>query len=325
MPTQSHRMLVTVLAAASIWTSPAAGQVARLQIISGDRQILVNSFAPNQPYVVRAFDAEGKPVQGATLVMVPDGNMCGSVRHDEFGWMGFNTLPAPGGLSLCDPYGPRPTDRATTDENGIGSSSRNAYFPTPSAFLFSVSHYPGQDAFPPVFFSAVMVGSPPPGNPSVVVEYFDEGLDHYFNTLDQTEIDALEANVFPGWLRSIGSFIAYATAEDAPPGAVPVCRFFSPRYTSHFYTADPDECDAVIAQWPDVWQLESRSAFYINVPDKATGACPSGMQPVYRLYNDRPDPNHRYVTDAKLRDWMRNSSWIPEGYGPDSVIMCTPK
>lgn len=321
---QSRALLVAALVAA-VWSGHTIGQVARLEIVSGDRQILVNSFTPNEPYVVRALNAEGSPAQGVPLVMVPNGNLCAAPRLDEFRWLGFNVLPAPWGYSLCGPMGPFPTDAATTDANGIASSSRHAYLPTPSAFLFVASNYVPQDAFPPVYFSAVMVGSPPPGNPSVVVEYFDEDLGHYFNTLDQTEIDALEANVFPGWQRSIGSFIAYAAAQDAPPGAVPVCRFFSPQYTSHFYTADPDECDAVIARWPDYWQLETRSAFYINLPDKATGACPSGMQPVYRLYNNRPDPNHRYVTDAKLRDWMRNSGWIPEGYGPDSVIMCTPK
>ena len=109
------------------------------------------------------------------------------------------------------------------------------------------------------------------------------------------------------------------------PGTVPVCRFFSSLYTAHFYTADADECDAVIAKWPDVWTLETRAAFYISLPDKAAGACGVGTQPVYRLYDTRNGPNHRYVTDRKLRDTMRNYGWIPEGYGPDAVIMCTPK
>ena len=322
MSRDPRRILLAALAA-SVWAGDSACQVARLEIVSGDRQILVNSFSPSQPYVVRALDVAGNPVPGATLVMVPNGNMCGAVLRDEFGFTGFNIPPGSG--SLCGPIAPSPLDLAKTDADGIAGSSRNSLFPNPSAFLFGASNFGPQDAFPAVFFSAVMVGSPPPGNPSVVVEYFDEGLDHYFNTLDQAEIDALEANVFPGWKRSIGSFIAYATGQDAPPGAVPVCRFFSAQFTSHFYTADLAECDAVIAQWPDVWQLETRTAFYINLPDKATGACPSSMQPVYRLYNNRPDPSHRYVTDAKLRDWMRNSGWIPEGYGPDSVLMCTPQ
>jgi hypothetical protein len=212
-----------------------------------------------------------------------------------------------------------------TDTDGLGSASgRYVDFP-PSAFVVSATATPLPTTVPPIFFFTVLVTAPPPGNPTVIVEYFDADLGHYFNTLYQTEIDALDAGQFPGWNRSIGSFIAWASAQDAPPGAVPVCRFFSSRYTSHFYTADSNECDAVIAKWPDAWTLETRTAFYINLPDTTTGACGPGMQPVYRLYNNRPDPNHRYVTDRKLRDWMRNAGWIPEGYGPDSVIMCTPK
>src|SRR6266508_1086555 len=148
MSTQSHRVLLAVLAA-SVWSTHSAAQIARLEIVSGDRQIVINSFAPNQPYAVRALDANGNPVQGATLVMVPNGNLCGVLRRDEFGWMGFNIAPAPGGESLCGPLGPFPMDQATTDANGIAISSRNAYFPTPSAFLFGASNYPRQDAFPP--------------------------------------------------------------------------------------------------------------------------------------------------------------------------------
>ncbi len=293
----------------------------RLEIVSGDRQIIVNSDLPNQPYVVRALDAGGKPVQGATLIIQTSGGGDGVVLRDEFGFRGFNTP----GTFLPRPIGPAPEYLATTDANGVAMASGHYVDFPPSAFLVAASNYGPQDAFPPVFFSAVMISSPAPGNPTLVVEYFEEDLGHYFNTLYQVEIDALEANRFPGWHRSIGSFIAYATAADAPPDAVPVCRFFSSQFTSHFYTADAGECAAVLAKWPNVWTLETPAAFYILIPDKTTGACGAGLQPIYRIYNNLPSPNHRYVTDKKLRDAMVASGWLPEGYGPDSVIMCTPK
>ena len=40
---------------------------------------------------------------------------------------------------------------------------------------------------------------------------------------------------------------------------------------------------------------------WITLPDVATGACPPGAIPVYRLWNRRVDSNHRYVIDPSLR------------------------
>jgi hypothetical protein len=54
------------------------------------------------------------------------------------------------------------------------------------------------------------------------------------------------------------------------------------------------------------------------------GSCPSGAQPVYRLFNNRADTNHRYVTDRTLRDQMVAPGWTPEADGPDLVAMCVP-
>lgn len=319
--TPERYIRILLAAAVTLSSGYAVGQVARLEIVSGDRQIIVNSNLPNQPYVVRAVDAKGMPVQGATLIIQTSGGGDGVVLRDEFGFRGFNT-PA---SFLPHPGGPLPEYLAATGANGMAMASGRYFDSAPSAFLIGASNNGPQDAFPPVFFSAVMITSPAPGNPIVVVEYFEGDFNRYFNTLYQAEIDALEANVFPGWHRSIGSFIAYASATDAPAGALPVCRFFSSQFTSHFYTADAGECAAVVAKWPTVWTLETTTAFYILVPDKTTGACGAGLQPIYRVYNNLPSPNHRYVTDKKLRDAMVASGWLPEGYGPDSVIMCTPK
>ena len=54
----------------------------------------------------------------------------------------------------------------------------------------------------------------------------------------------------------------------------------------------------------------------------ADGSCVSGTVPLYRLYNNRPDVNHRYTTSLTIRQQMINAGWIPEGYGNMAVGMC---
>ena len=54
----------------------------------------------------------------------------------------------------------------------------------------------------------------------------------------------------------------------------------------------------------------------------AAGNCPSGMQPIYRVFNNRADANHRYTIDRAVRDDMVAKGWIAEGDGNDRVVMC---
>ena len=167
-----------------------------------------------------------------------------------------------------------------------------------------------------------------PGDPgeAVAVEYYDRALDHYFITASAQEISDLDSGVHGGWERTGLRFLAYQTQA---PGTNPVCRFYrTPGYgDSHFYSASPDECQAVIAH-PETypgWTYESGNVFYIALPDPASGSCAGGTQPVWRFFNQRTT-NHRYTTDHSVRDDMRAdpATWVPEGYGPDSVIMCAP-
>jgi hypothetical protein len=67
---------------------------------------------------------------------------------------------------------------------------------------------------------------------------------------------------------------------------------------------------------------ESTSVFYIALPDLNTGVCPTGTAPVYRLYNNRADTNHRFTTSLQIRSQMIAKGYIPEGYGPNAVAMC---
>jgi lysyl endopeptidase len=163
-------------------------------------------------------------------------------------------------------------------------------------------------------------------NTAVAVEYYDRSLDHYFITISPVEINDLDSGVHIGWERTGLRFLAYQTQV---AGTNPVCRFYrTPGFgDSHFYSASPAECQAVIdnPQTYPGWTYESGNVFYIALPDVVTGACAGGTQPVWRFFNQRTT-NHRYTTDQATRDAMRADpvTWIPEGYGPNSVIMCAP-
>lgn len=167
-----------------------------------------------------------------------------------------------------------------------------------------------------------------PGTPgqAVAVEYYDRALDHYFITISAAEINDLDTGVHGGWERTGLRFLAY---QNPTPGANPVCRFYrTPGFgDSHFYSASAAECQAVIDH-PETypgWTYESGNVFYIALPDPVSGACASGTQPIWRFFNQRTT-NHRYTSDHTVRDDMRAdpATWVPEGYGPDSVIMCAP-
>jgi carboxypeptidase C (cathepsin A) len=162
---------------------------------------------------------------------------------------------------------------------------------------------------------------------ATVVEYYRAGVDHYFMTASPQEQRALDDGVQAGWARTGVTFLAWTDPAKAPATARPVCRYYGrpeAGLDSHFYSAFGDECDAVAVQFPTAWQFESPAVFYVEAPDRATGACPPGTDPVYRAYDNRGDANHRYMVDAALRATMLARGWIAEGYGPQAVVMCAP-
>jgi hypothetical protein len=165
-----------------------------------------------------------------------------------------------------------------------------------------------------------------PDPTAVVVEFYNASLDHYFITIDPQEIADLDSGVHPGWVRTGLSFLAHATPM---AGTNSVCRFYIPPQhgDSHFFSADPAECAAVLQKSltdPNYngYVYETASAFYVALPDTTSGACPVGTIPVFRLWNDRADSNHRYTTDATIRAQMIAGGYVSEGYGPSGVAMC---
>lgn len=158
--------------------------------------------------------------------------------------------------------------------------------------------------------------------PVDVVEFYNAGRDHYFMSAALSEIADLDTGVHPGWRRTGPSFKGYTAAV---AGASPVCRFYIPPANgdSHFYSASPAECADVHARFP-AFTHEAPAVFHVGLPDLATGACAAGTVPVYRVWNNRADTNHRYTTSLAVRQQMLAAGWVAEGYGPGQVIMCAP-
>ena len=182
--------------------------------------------------------------------------------------------------------------------------------------------------------SLALTGVPPPVVIVQVDEFYHAGLRHYFITANAAEKQALDTGVHSGWARTGESFKAYATGS-RPDGSIDsVCRFYSPPFyetdygvfplgvDSHFFSADADECTSVLLDCCGPWYLENDNAFQISLPDKATGTCPGGTIPAYRLWNQRADSNHRYTTSAAIKAQMLAAGYLAEGYGADGVVMC---
>ena len=201
-------------------------------------------------------------------------------------------------------YGPLPTDGVTAQFAGRANGVNIA------------TNYAGRSAS--LAASAI-----------TVVEFYNQALDHYFVSPLAPDIDALDTGKFEGWSRTGLTYYAYPTLAAGGAGVNPVCRFFIPPQhgNSHFFSASPAECAVVIEKIgtdPSFsgYILETPNAFYIALPDTTSGACPAGTVPVYRLWNQRFDSNHRFTIDTVVKAQMVARGYFAEGYGVDAVSMC---
>jgi hypothetical protein len=158
------------------------------------------------------------------------------------------------------------------------------------------------------------------GRIQAAVEFYASALDHYFISTDPAEIAALDSGAIKGWSRTGYSFNTYASMSI---GTSPVCRFYiPPAYgDSHFFGRGVSECAATHVKFP-VFDYESEEVFAMELP--VNGICGGATIPVYRVFDNRADANHRYTTDRSVRDAMVAKGWVAEGDGPDAVVMCSP-
>jgi hypothetical protein len=157
---------------------------------------------------------------------------------------------------------------------------------------------------------------------ATVIEYYNASLDHYFITWLPAEIAILDAGTqIRGWKRTGYSFKTYPTAQYQTS---PVCRYYIPPGLgdSHFFGRGTAECNATGQKNPS-FVLEDPAFMQMFLP--VAGVCPAGTTQVYRVFSNRPDANHRYMTDKAVRDQMVAKGWLAEGDGPDLVVMCAPQ
>ncbi len=157
--------------------------------------------------------------------------------------------------------------------------------------------------------------------PVTLVEYYNASLDHYFITWNATEIALLDAGTtLRGWTRTGKSFAALMSPAAATSA---VCRIYIPpgKGDGHYFGRDAAECDGTLARNPS-FVLEAAAFFHLYPP--AAGVCAAGTVPVYRVFSNRADANHRYTTERAVRDAMVAKGWLAEGDGPDLVVMCAP-
>jgi len=222
------------------------------------------------------------------------------------------------------PNGFFPTDGATVNYAFVDQMT---YATLPTDGVTSLTRAGAIVANAATNFSGVTAAAPV--TPVTTVEFYNAALDHYFISPLQPDIDALDSGRIAGWARTGQSFKVFPTAAAGGGSVNPVCRFLIPpeHGNSHFFSASPDECNAILGKIgvdPNYsgYIEETPSAFFVALPDTGTGACPAGTIPVYRLFNNRVDANHRYTTDPAIQAQMIMRGYIAEGYGPNATIMC---
>jgi hypothetical protein len=159
-----------------------------------------------------------------------------------------------------------------------------------------------------------------------VSEFYAPSQDTYFISPSRDDAYMIDELGSSSIYRTWRGFYAWATVDQADPGAVEVCRwYFVPPRSTHFYSAKQSDCDAVRFYYgnrPDLAQEESYGRFYV-MPTNAAGGCDAKYQPVYRLFNGRVDEgkiNHRYTAHPSDRRELIGRGWIDEG-----VAWCSPR
>lgn len=151
------------------------------------------------------------------------------------------------------------------------------------------------------------------GQETTAKEFYNTTLGHYFLSAGPGETAGILAGAAgPGWVLTGQSFKVWLSKPTDSFAAVvnPVCRFYGRGPNSHFFTAEPGECE-LVKQDPG-WFYEG-IGFYIR---PVGNACPAGYLQVNRAYNNRfrfNDSNHRFSTsDSTMRD-MARQGWTVEG------------
>lgn len=312
-PAGSVDISVSTSAGSPIGCGPAA-----LTVIGGGFQSAVSGTPFSDTVDIRVTDGQLRPVPFAELDLqyraAPNSNVSGG---------------------STGPQAVLGASRVTTDGAGIARVTATAgtlagtyqYAVTTTQGVFVTSTY--------FILRNQLPGAPRADELVPVVEYYNGTLDQFFITSNSDEMRALDDGSTRDWWRTGAVFVAMPASRTASMATGDaVCRYYGRPETgnnSHFLSASREECDAVGVKFATSWQFETAEAFRAFLPDLLTGACPADTIPVYRGFNNLPNPNHRYSLSKALIQSMstylgndRRVPWIAEGYGPDQVAMCVP-
>ena len=73
-------------------------------------------------------------------------------------------------------------------------------------------------------------------------------------------------------------------------------------------------CDANARRLPNIWPQRSGACLLRHCPTQSDGSCGIGTVPVYGLYDNRPDLNHRYTASLATRDQLRAAGGAPKAW-----------
>ncbi len=138
-------------------------------------------------------------------------------------------------------------------------------------------------------FATVTITAPPTTDMRPVWRFYNMHTGAHFYTSNEAEKDSVRA-MLASMLRFEG--IAYWVNVANPGNDTPLYRFYNVRTGSHFYTANADEKDSVIALYPSTYRFEG-VAYSVS-------ASPAGS-PVYRFFNRRTGV-HFFTANADERD-----------------------
>ena len=332
------------------YVTVTGGAVLLGRSVDSDWALVRLKTPPPANAVFSAWRAEALPNASAvTVVHHPEGDLKKISSGSTLDYFSFSD-----GTSFANVRYSIGSTEAGSSGAGLLTLASNGSFYELRGGLFagdaSCSNMSGHDVYSRLDVALPLIApylTPAAANPNkktLVVEYYYPGLNDHFITANQPEILGLDNGAHPGWVRTGLTFLAYADPSVAPAGASPVCRFYLlPQFgDSHFYSADPAECAATAVKFAASWVEESPALFYIELPDRITGACPADTRPVYRFLNRTNQVHHRYTAETDVRNCLYYGtnttsdkdvdctpfpgSWLEEGYGtpPGAPVMCSP-
>ena len=150
---------------------------------------------------------------------------------------------------------------------------------------------------------------------ALVFEFHNRSTNHYFRTGWADEAKSINnGSAGPNWYDTLDYYYTYRQPNAT---TLPVCRFYSQNFNSHFYTIDQAECEFV--KKDTNWRFEG---FAFHAVPQRIGGCPPDTSPVYRVYNNRfaqNDVNHRFTTRLSVYNDMKLKGWLQEG-----IAFCVP-